>query len=76
MWELSGNTKINVDRFDTEQVYWDLIKHVIDQREIPSNISEVKIKINAAFDVSDYEFLCNSFAKSDSKLVFNLEFEE
>lgn len=46
------------DDFSVEQTYFDFIKFIIDQDNLPDNIYGIKIRVNKDNEIYGYEFVC------------------
>ena len=68
---LPVNSQRSFDDFSPEQIYFDLIKYIIDQDELPSNVCGIQIHMNNRNEIEGYELI--SLASDDIALDGNIQ---
>lgn len=68
---LPVNSQRGFDDFSPEQIYFDLIKYIIDQDELPSNVCGIQIHMNNRNEIEGYELI--SLASDDIALDGNIQ---
>ena len=54
---LTAHSRVDNEEYFTEKVYFDFIKFIIDQNNLPEDVCGIKIRVNKDNEIYGYEFV-------------------
>lgn len=69
---LSPNSQKDYENFSPERVYFDLIKCIIDQDDLPNNVCGINVHMNNDNEMIGYELISFSVKTSNNKSYINI----
>ena len=70
------NSQRDFKDFSPEQIYFDLIKYIIDQDQLPMNVCGVNIYMNSNNEIEKYELIAFAYDAALSKSNINIVWAE
>ena len=69
---LSPNSQKDYENFSPERVYFELIKHIVDQDNLPKNVYGINVHMNNRNEMIGYELISFSVKTSNNKSYINI----
>ena len=73
---LSPNSQKDYENFSPERVYFELIKHIVDQDDLPNNVYGINVHMNNDNEMMGYELISFPVKTSNNKRYINIIWEE
>lgn len=69
---ISPNSQKDYEHFCPERVYFELIKHIVDQDNLPKNVYGINVHMNNRNEMIGYELISFSVKTSNNKSYINI----
>ena len=73
---LPVNSQRDLKDFSPEQIYFDLIKYIIDQDDLPMNVYSINVRMDNNNEMIGYELISLSLKEPNNKGYITITWEE
>ncbi len=74
--DLSPGSQKDYEHFCPERIYFELIKHIVDQNDLPNNVYGINVHINNDNEMIGYELISFSVKTASNRSYINIIWEE